>query len=226
MFTAKEVLTVLDKSLNLNEDSILHDDNCFNKITIPLSQTMKDYNIKCSVDNGASKACVFFEHDSRVFKIPFNSKGIGLGPFHGATNKNLQLDNAWDYCALESAIYEKAREYKLEQYFAAESCIGYINNYPIYVQEKAIPFNYIREVDYKDKKMLKRLKKVSKYCKKRRLNCFCGLWIADFFDEYGKREFKRLSKFLSKFNIGDLREVNIGYLNDKPILFDYSGYRG
>ena len=32
MLTAQEVLTVLNKSLNLNEDSILNDDNCLNKI--------------------------------------------------------------------------------------------------------------------------------------------------------------------------------------------------
>jgi hypothetical protein len=42
---------------------------------------------------------------------------------------------------------------------------------------------------------------------------------------YGLDEFIRLDAFLNEMQIGDLRDCNIGYLDNAPILFDYSGFR-
>jgi hypothetical protein len=49
-------------------------------------------------------------------------------------------------------------------------------------------------------------------------------WILNFIKLYGEKEFLRLCLFLEEEGINDLHEKNVGYIDGRPVLFDYSGY--
>ena len=129
-----------------------------------------------------------------------------------------------DYCALEMCYYLKATEEGLSDYFAEEELLGYIGCTPVYIQQRAIPFYSQYETIDADERYSDRSVTTRRKCKEMDCYCFDETWIADFFDTYGEDEFKRLSCFLDRFEIGDLRRANIGYVDNRPILFDYAGY--
>ena len=130
----------------------------------------------------------------------------------------------WDYCRLETVIYQLALEEGLSQYFAEEGYLGTIDNTPVYYQTRCIPLNSM-SVPYDSAEYQKKSKKSRKVCDELNIHCFSPIWISDFLDCYGIEEFKRLNDFLKCYEIDDLRACNIGYLDGAPILFDYSGYR-
>ena len=144
--------------------------------------------------------------------------------------KDIDLDgkeeflSEWDYCGLESHIYSLAVKEGLGAYFAEEGLLGEIDNTPVYYQTRCIPMDTIHinrgSEEFKRKKAISIV-----YCKEHKISCFNEIWIADFIEMYGGDEFKRLDNFLERYDIGDLRACNIGYLDGAPILFDYSGYR-
>ena len=49
-------------------------------------------------------------------------------------------------------------------------------------------------------------------------------WMLDFLIYYGEEMFKKLADFIFDENIYDLHNGNIGYLNGRPCLVDYSSY--
>ena len=144
--------------------------------------------------------------------------------------KDIDLDgeeeflSEWDYCELESHIYSLAVKEGLGAYFAEEGLLGEIDNTPVYYQTRCVPMDTIHinrtSEEFKRKKAISTV-----YCKEHKIPCFNEVWIADFIELYGGDEFKRLDSFLERYDIGDLRACNIGYLDGAPILFDYSGYR-
>lgn len=131
----------------------------------------------------------------------------------------------WDYCALESLIYELAVEEGLGAYFAEEGWLGDIDNTPVYYQTRCTPMTSI-SIDYNSKEYKQKEKHSRSICDKLDVCCFNEVWISDFINLYGEEEFKRLNDFLERYEIGDLRSCNIGYLDRAPILFDYTDYRG
>ena len=130
-----------------------------------------------------------------------------------------------DYCALEMCYYLNAVEEGLSDYFAEEELLGYVGSTPIYIQQRAVPFySHYETIDSDTSRDSDRSVTTRKKCREMECFCFDETWIADFFDAYGENEFKRLSSFLDRFEIGDLRRANIGYVDGRPILFDYAGY--
>ena len=192
------------------------------------------------IDSGVSKAVLLIKGLNKVVKIPFNSifdedsydeaikcEEVCEDPkiedfmfdFEYANTDNKALTSSWDYCALESCIYELAEEEGLELYFAEEYRYNAKLPWRIYIQTRC---EMLEEDDrYSDQE----LSKISTYCTKNNLFCFNRYWIADFISAYGEEEFKRLSDFLTKYRIKDLHGGNLGYLDGLPVLVDYSCYR-
>lgn len=129
-----------------------------------------------------------------------------------------------DYCALESCYYEEALRRNLGDYFAAEEFVGYLQNFPVYKQQRVVPFYEHHDLSIRKRKYEERQKSTRARCEELHCWCFDEIWIADFFDIYGENEFIRLTDFLEEFEIGDIRRANIGYLDGLPILLDYAGY--
>lgn len=199
-----------------------------------------------TADHGISKLVLLIPHENFVIKIPFtgwfeedeyncnyceweDAEEADRGPepqledfyypFEFANTPCITGKNTWDYCALEVAIYEDAIEEGVAQYFAKEWQVEQIDEIPIYAQDRA------RILDDDEKWDADISEKTTKKCAQLDLRCFNPMWIADFFEAYGEDEFVKLSKFLEKHQIHDLHSGNLGYINDMPVIVDYSCYR-
>ena len=160
---------------------------------------------------------------------PDSSNDKYYTPIEGASyyiSEDIQISEDWNYCELECAIYEEAVKRGLGMYFAEERLMGTLtcSGLPVYYQTRCTPLCNL-EYDYASAEYERKSEKAHLTCKELDAYCFNPLWIADFVEQYGKEEFRRLSLFLDEMCIGDLRDCNIGYLDGAPILFDYSGFR-
>lgn len=219
--------------------------NNYNYVTI--EEALMDDGHNCKVFAGATKLCIIPHNSSLVIKIPFNQT-VYISMYEedcynweidedkkedekpkiedyihnldSASDENLDDDSNWDYCRLECMLYEAAYFEGLSKYFAHEEWYCEINGHPIYLQQRATPLATLSEHTE-----VATLKRTSDFCSKHNIFCFDTEWISDFLARYGEAEFLKLNKFLSKYHIDDLRDSNIGYIDERPILFDYSGYR-
>ena len=198
-----------------------------------------------TTDHGISKLVLLIPHENFVIKIPFTgwfeeddyncdyceweeAKEEDKGPepvledyyypFEFANTPCITLPSANDYCALEVAIYEDAIEENVAQYFAKEWKVDQVDEISIYAQDRAKMLDDDRFDATTSEKTCKRCEQLS-------LRCFNSMWIADFFEIYGEDEFVKLSKFLEKHRIHDLHAGNLGYIDDMPVIVDYSCYR-
>lgn len=193
-----------------------------------------------SLEAGASKAVILLPNTDYVIKIPFNSQVFEYDhkwenedeenqtskePTHDmffGANSLIATERDWDYCEAEMNLYNAAIEDSVDTYFAAEGLLGYIDNYPIYWQQRCVPFNSLDKDSSEASE--RRSEQSREKCKKLGVRCFHSLWIADFIDAYGEDELQRLDDFLCTWGIDDLRGCNIGYIGGLPIIFDYSGF--
>lgn len=150
-------------------------------------------------------------------------------PLQGTTyceGVELSSDEDWDYCSLESAIYQEALKRGLGQYFAEEALLGRLKDgHPVYYQQRCIALCDTEEYQWDSEEYRRRSTSAHQTCEKLETYCFNAWWITDFIAMYGEEEFKALSDFLREMQIDDLRDCNVGYLDGAPILFDYSGFR-
>ena len=99
-------------------------------------------------------------------------------------------DRPWDYCAAEVKRYNIAKEEGFEKYFAKTEFLGFVNDYPVYIQERGIVFSetgcsYTKEVR----------EETSEICS----GIWCGIntgWLTDFRFCYGKNELIDFLTFL------------------------------
>ena len=133
----------------------------------------------------------------------------------------------WDYCALEAYIYQQAVEFGVEECFAREELLGCINNYPIYLQDKAVTFSDACESNSFHKSPEEIYEKISDI--EREVDEYSVInsdWCANALECYGSELYRQFLSFLAQFDISDLHDGNIGYIDDIPVLFDYSGFMG
>lgn len=214
----KEFLLNLFKDCDFDD---FHKENVEKKVILNLPE---DYKYRFFY--GITKLCIIPEDSLYVLKIPFKGTidcyddeyydfvGAGGGVFE------------WDYCAFESFISKKADEEKVGFFFAKEELLGYVNDHPIYIQKRAQSFADLKGDPDCMEDTSESVKASIKYCKKKRCECFNAYWIADAFEYYGEEKVEALFDFLKKYEIDDLHNENIGYVGDRPIIFDYSSFLG
>ena len=172
---------------------------------------------------GVSKVCIIPEGADYVIKIPFNSiwddSNEEYEDFNNATYDNY---HNWDYCFAEVFYYNTAKKEKVHKIFCKARLLGYINNYPIYIQERAVTY-YNKNEDMLNEED-ERINSTREYCKKNGFPCFNSVWISDALEYYGQKTFNRMMSFIQSSHIRDLHEDNIGYIGQKPVLIDYSGF--
>ena len=209
------------------------------------------------VSSGASKLVIIPKHENFVLKIPF----FGRTTEEWVENADYTLksddpnfdwdeagryeytftkfewaavregDDRWDYCAAETSIYEMAIEEGLESYFAAEYLLGFIDETPVYVQDKVCPceeasISPYRSLNSEENKVYRRYLSQSSPAQ----NHFPANWSMQFIKVYGEDELTRLINFLNNHRINtDWHAGNLAYIEDDPqfpvpILLDYSNY--
>lgn len=192
------------------DDSIL---NCL--------ETYKEYAY------GATKLVLWFkELIGYVVKIPFCGClvddedieedsaywGMHFEEFIGA-------DGDWDYCAREVELYAKAQENKVEDLFLQTSLIGYVKDYPIYIQPQGKTFYCVNHPVLSNDE----LHSSRRLCEEAKVS-LDEHWINDAIQAYGLEKVKSFLNFLHENEIDDLHNNNLGYYNHKPVIIDYAGY--
>ena len=182
--------------------------------------------------SGVSKVAIIPKEKNYVIKIPYygkyrKSNGIKcFDPYFSSISKSS------DYCKSEEIIYNKAKANGLDTFFAEIEQIGKIKSIPIYVQRKAVIFEdvYYPEDDEEENlneheiSIFKTI--TTKYSDLVEDEYLPLSWMKDFICSYGELAFDKLYNFLSDNNIQDLHSENIGYISERPILVDFSGFEG
>lgn len=169
------------------------------------------------VCDGASKICIVPKNADFVIKWSTSCLSGEEG-----------YDEAYD----EVLIYEKAIREGLEMFFPKTEILCTIGGINFVVQEK-IDFSALNTPRNKDSKYLYKTKTVSPAIIDKIDTCFQSIrrgrsidttWASMAIVIYGKRKCKALCKFVIENGINDLHLSNIGYLKDKPVILDFSGY--
>ena len=182
--------------------------------------------------SGVSKVAIIPKEKNYVIKIPYygkyrKSNGIKcFDPYFSSISKSS------DYCKSEEIIYNKAKANGLDTFFAEIEQIGKIKSTPIYVQRKAVIFEdvYYPEDDEEENlneheiSIFKTI--TTKYSDLVEDEYLPLSWMKDFICSYGELAFDKLYNFLSDNNIQDLHSENIGYICERPVLVDFSGFEG
>ena len=182
--------------------------------------------------SGVSKVAIIPKEKNYVIKIPYygkyrKSNGIKcFDPYFSSISKSS------DYCKSEEIIYNKAKANGLDTFFAEIEQIGKIKSIPIYVQRKAVIFEdvYYPEDDEEENlneheiSIFKTI--TTKYSDLVEDEYLPLSWMKDFICSYGELAFDKLYNFLSDNNIQDLHSENIGYIRERPVLVDFSGFEG
>lgn len=169
------------------------------------------------VCDGASKICIVPKNADFVIKWSTS-----------CLSGEEDYDEAYD----EVLIYEKAVREGLEMFFPKTEILCTIGGINFVVQEK-IDFSALNTPRNKDSKYLYKTKTVSPAIIDKIDTCFQSIrrgrsidttWASMAIVIYGKRKCKALCKFVIENGINDLHLSNIGYLKDKPVILDFSGY--
>lgn len=182
-------------------------------------------SFECELFSGVSKVCIVPYDEDYVIKIPFNYSSFydvyDEEYYNPLINANADNRFCWDYCLSELLNYRKAKQEGVSKFFCKIRLLGYIHDYPIYIQQYATPF-FMAKGEYD----LHLSKRIRNYCVEKHFICFNYIWQADAIKYYGEHNFDRLMKFLKKHGIEDLHSENIGYaMNGAPVIFDFSDYK-
>lgn len=215
--TSNEIIKLLSEC---EFDGKLYSEAIGEKIFSHLPEDFEyDYN------EGASKLVIEPYDEDYVIKIPYN------GQYYSSSKKfksflcaNTSDKYFWDYCMTETLVWRMAKAENVHKAFAKERMIGMVNGHPIYVQQKAEVFtdsdSYYSDDESKREKTLD-------YCEQEGLSPFYDeglIWQADALEYYGPTQFNKIMSFIEDNNIGDFHNGNLGYIKNKPVFLDYSGF--
>ena len=172
---------------------------------------------ECRIQEGATKLCIVPKNADFVIKWSITY---------------YDDSDDWDEALEEVSIYNKAVEAGLEMFFPKTEVFCVVNGITFVIQEK-IDFSALNTPNSKESKYKYQTRTVSPIIIEKMDNCFYQmkrgrelnpLWASMAIVLYGKRKCRALCKFIVENSINDLHYSNIGYLKDKPIILDFSGY--
>jgi len=224
-----EILEYLDKHSNACMDDDFCEENFWSYIDKSIIE-----DCDAEVNYGATKLVFSFKDTDFVIKIPFfgsyeeeycsdeSDNEDEYNEYYGYCFKEFSgapLDNDWNYCAAESEIYKLAKEEGIEDLFAKTEFLGRVNDLFVYTQEKAEMFDYCKTTLSKEDSISiqKKMKDISSPIRSE-------VWVYDFINYYNEELFDELCAFLNKYEINDMHSGNIGYIEDRPVLVDYSAF--
>lgn len=185
---------------------------------------------------GVSKLVLFSKNKDIVYKIPFQgcksmvydeddeeTEEYDITLYDGANNEFLNEEEnprSWDYCSIESQLYDEAVEFGINQMFAETRPLTTVNGYPIYVAERCKKNKSLREKDFPENSIIQ--------SKKLLKNIYTSLpivYLAQFIKDWGYDKSLEMLNFIKTYSVHDLHSGNIGLNKDnKVVLIDYSDY--
>ena len=184
--------------------------------------------------SGASKGVLTHTDSKYVIKLPFKGAlgGYDEDDFYQA-DLFTEFCEGWhgstDYCMYEVEFYNNACEQGLEAAFAEVEIL----EEGIYIQEKAKIFSEMCEktnIEYKIRYCSNGYRDYIDAIIRQAYNDYLDiddlaiLWCIDFINYHGEEMFLDFLEFINSMGISDLHRSNIGYIGDRPVLVDYSGF--
>lgn len=169
------------------------------------------------VSDGANKLCIIPKDADFVVKW---------------TSNPCSFDKDYDEAYDEVLIYKKAVKAGLEMFFPKTEVL-LINNGVIFVIQDKIDFSSLNTPSAIEDRYLYKTKTVSSAIIEKMEDRFSSivrgrdldpLWASMAIVLYGKKKCKALCRFVIENEINDLHRSNIGYLKNRPIILDFSGY--
>lgn len=179
-------------------------------------------NVKIITNNGATKECLVFPDLGYVLKWSMETRDAER----------------------EVAVYQKAVEANLADFFPATELAAYIvlpttgeaiaftaqqiistNAHKIMWSEGGLKTRLLRIAetvpDCRIEQIERQFRKADQNGCGRDLD---GLWAKVAVSLHGKRKVIALCEFVKKYHINDLHSSNIGYIGISPVILDFSGY--
>jgi hypothetical protein len=173
------------------------------------SKNLDSYGFSYSC--GVSKVCLFHPQlENFVIKFGFSD-----------------ITSQTDYCVIEYENYLRAKENGFEEYFPYTDFLCEYEEVSFFIQEKAVCsedditsgwYHSMREVMEAD-------------CDEDDDDFNSRIWDAVYdMDDIQRADFtfcdEAFTDFLIKYGIGDLHEGNFGYIGNRTVIIDFSGWRG
>ena len=231
IYNAEKILSILSEtSLNINNE--FHEgknDYLLLELRDKIFHGLYDYA------NGISKFVIIPIKDKYdyVIKIPYTgSYNFESGWYSGSRNQYYHRgyedywafeggtyeDRPWDYCAIEVQNYNVASLKGFSDCLAKTELIGFVRGYPIYVQEKCETLRSCSRSHSHSIEEISDFKYSHSWS-----NIPCD-WLIDFKSYFGENKLNHFLQFLEDVNWNDLRDENIGYIKNRPVLIDYSDF--
>lgn len=229
MYTNEQILLLCD-SCNFDET---HDNNWYAPIIKRLNFDTSGIEDIDFYEAGASKVVFGWTNKDWVVKIPLQGYSRGecdwedeeeaeekddFYYFEGACNSK----NEWDYCQKEVENYKEACSAGLEMFFPETKLIGLTptHGFPIYLQRKVDEVG----VDNGEEKGFTSAQ-ISKAVELSNDGpIYRWQAIASAIQNYGEELTQRLFNFINDFDIDDLHPGNLGFMNGRFVIFDFSGF--
>lgn len=155
--------------------------------------------------------------------------GISKFVFLGSDEDDFVLKintSRFDYCNVEAELCQKAKAHNLQKMFAFSEMYASVGTVKIYKQEKVSEIAARRYSQRERQFSRVEMATIQELYKDTDFYITCEPWLLDALDYYGVGDTARLMMFLKHYKVNDLHNENVGYIGDRPILLDYSGYRG
>lgn len=137
-------------------------------------------------------------------------------PFENGTYE----ERPWDYCAIEVQRYAEATLNGFADCLAKTKFLGFVNDYPIYIQEKCETLTSVHQNHKYSEKEKSYTESLCKWWTPISYD-----WLTDFRLFFGDHKLKNFINFLHDYEWDDdLRNENIGYINNRPVLIDYASF--
>ena len=204
--------TLIDELISVLENCEADDD----EISDCLDEFADNHRRHIVISSGETRYAVIFKRDDFVLKIPRYG--------------NCQED----YCQAEIRAYESAKKFHVERillpielYHTTSTGISIYKQpkYSFSTSDGMCNRNYSTYLNHRNTPEYKPIVyKITRECYDgRRID---KQWMARVLQLYGKKFCRSFEAWTIENDVNDLHNSNTGWLDNKPIILDYAGYRG
>ena len=185
------------------------------------------FNRHFEMDAGASKLVLIPLEGDYVYKIPLSYS------IDGILFEELNEDGYHDFCEVEVDRCLEIKHAGFGDFIAKEEYVDFINGLSIYKMEKAVPFDETRKylsnssmgLSNNYDSIYKRLNSSSYSESMANVTSIPIEWMNILVEKQGLLRTTDFFNYLIENGWDDdLHSGNIGFINNNPVLIDYSGY--